>query len=79
MWTLALIMNILHVGYHQLTTNFDFYPFNNIRSYTLKQRIAEVSVNLITMGVPVAALLINIHRLMGIACFFLLFFYAENC
>lgn len=71
MWTIAFILTILHVSYHQVTTNFDFYPFNNIRNYTLKQRIAEASVNLITMGFPVVALLINNHKIVGIACFFL--------
>jgi hypothetical protein len=74
MWTFALIMNLLHLVYHQITSNFDFFPFNNIRSYTPKQRVAEVVVNFITMGFPVVALLINKHSLVKAACFFLGFF-----
>ena len=73
MWTFALIMNILHAGYHQVTTNFDFYPFNNIRAYTAKQRLAEAAVNFVTMGFPLAAVIINTHKLTGIACCFLAF------
>jgi hypothetical protein len=68
MWTFALIMNILHLAYHQVTTNVDLYPFNNIRSYTTGQRIAESTVNFITMGFPLAALIINTQRLVGIGC-----------
>jgi hypothetical protein len=71
MWAIALTLNILHVAYHQLTTNFDFFPFNNIRHYTMKQRIAEVSVNFITMGFPVLSLLLDNHTMIGIACWFL--------
>jgi hypothetical protein len=71
MWIVALILNIVHLAYHQLTTNFDFYPFNNIRNYTPKQRIAEASVNFITMGFPVVAVSLKDHLLTGIACFFL--------
>src|SRR5947199_9860822 len=71
MWTFALIMNILHLSYHQVTTNFDFYPFNNIRTYTAGQRIAEASVNFVTMGFPLAAIILNDHKIIGIACFFL--------
>lgn len=71
MWTIALIFNILHLIYHQLTTNVDFFPFNNIRNYTAKQRIAEASVNFITMGFPIVAIAIKNHILTGIACWFL--------
>jgi hypothetical protein len=71
MWTIALSLNILHLAYHQVTSNIDFFPFNNIRNYTTKQRIAEVSVNFVTMGFPVAAILLKNHLMTGIACWFL--------
>ena len=71
MWAIALTLNIIHLAYHQVTSNFDFFPFNNIRNYTFKQRIAEVSVNLVTMGFPVVAMAIKDHTMIGIACFFL--------
>jgi hypothetical protein len=71
MWAVALSINILHLVYHQATTNLDFFPFNNIRNYTAKQRIAEVSVNLITMGFPVVALLCNNHKMVEISCWVL--------
>jgi len=71
MWAIALTLNIAHVTYHQLTSNFDFFPFNNIRNYTAVQRIAEVSVNFITMGFPVVAIFLKNHTLTGVACWFL--------
>jgi hypothetical protein len=71
MWTVALALNMVHLSYHQLTTNVDLFPFNNIRNYTIRQRIAEVSVNLITMGFPVVAILLKNHTLTGVACWFL--------
>jgi len=71
MWTIALTLNIAHLVYHQVTSNFDFFPFNNIRNYTARQRIAEVSVNFITMGFPVAAIALKNHTFTGVACWFL--------
>jgi len=76
MWTIALIFNILHLAYHQVTTNFDLFPFNNIRHYKKSERIAEVAVNAVTMGFPVLALLTHRHGCIGAACFVLGFLLA---
>ena len=69
MWTFALIVNVLHLSYHQITTNFDFYPFNNIRTYTTKLRVPEASVNFVTMGFSLVAMILNTHKLIGIATY----------
>ena len=68
MWTAALILNILHLAYHQVTTNFDFFPFNNIRHYKPHERIAEAGVNALTMGFPIVALLWRNHTAVIVAC-----------
>lgn len=65
MWLLVLIIQIIHLLYHQITTNFDFFPFNNIKNYTHKQRIIESFVNAITMGFPVVATLLNNKNLIA--------------
>jgi hypothetical protein len=64
-------MNVLHLGYHQATTNCNFYQFNTIRNYTRKQKVAEASVNFIMMGFPAVALIIDTHRIVGVACCYL--------
>jgi hypothetical protein len=68
MWKLALVLNVFHLAYHQVTSNFDFYPFNNIRPYTKFQRIAEVTTAGFLMGFPVVALSLHSHKMIGISC-----------
>src|SRR5262249_37941357 len=71
MWIAALILNIFHLAYHQATTNFDFFPFNNIRHYKTHERIAEAGVNALTIGFPIIALLCHTHKPMFFACWVL--------
>jgi len=71
MFTLAFILNAVHLAYHQATTNFDFFPFNNIRHYKTSERIAEVGVNAITMGFPLLALCLNNGKLVAASCWVL--------
>jgi hypothetical protein len=40
------------VAYHQATTLFDLYPFNNVRDYSVKERLTECLINGITMIMP---------------------------
>lgn len=71
MWTIALALNVIHLAYHQFTTNVDLFPFNNIRHYRKSERMMEVAVNALTMGFPVIALLSHSHKMTGIACWVL--------
>lgn len=59
MWKLTLTVQVAQLLYHQLTTNFDFYPFNNIRKYSRCQRLLESSVNGFMMLLPIGATLLN--------------------
>lgn len=52
MTTVALIFQLCLFLFHQITTVFDFYPFNNVRHYTLNERLVECSVNGVLMAIP---------------------------
>lgn len=71
MFPLALILNVVHLAYHQATTNFDFFPFNNIRHYKTSERIAEAGVNALTMGFPIVAVCLQNKTLITISCWVL--------
>ncbi|ANY69022.1 hypothetical protein BBD42_22950 [Paenibacillus sp. BIHB 4019] len=53
MFMILLIVQLTTFSYHQLTTRFDFYPFNGIRHYSAKERRNEALINGIVMAVPV--------------------------
>jgi len=67
MWMTALLLNIVHLVYHQVTTNVDLFPFNNIRRYKWSERMAEVTLNGLLMGFPVIALSLNDRRWITVA------------
>lgn len=52
MITTALAFQLSLLLFHQATTLFDFYPFNNVRPYTIKERLIECSVNGTLMAIP---------------------------
>jgi hypothetical protein len=52
MYFITLVTQLLLVAYHQATTLFDLYPFNNVRDYTVKERLTECLINGITMIMP---------------------------
>ena len=52
MITITLGAQLLLLVYHQSTTVFDLYPFNNVRSYTLTERLTESLINGLTMIAP---------------------------
>src|SRR5437868_2274894 len=76
MWTIALVLNVVHLAYHQVTTNFDFFPFNNIRNYKTGERIGEAGFNGLVMGFPIVCLCLHSHRLIGLSCWTLGFLVA---
>ena len=72
MKTIALTFQLLHLLYHQITTNVDLYPFNNIKSYTFKERFVEAGFNFVMMSIPVAATLVNNKTFIGVSVLCLL-------
>jgi len=78
MWTLALILHIIHFSYHQLTTHVDLYPFNNIRSYAPPQKIPEVGLHSVIIGFTIVVLYFRKYDLTGIALCGLAFLLIEE-
>ncbi len=71
MFITALTLNIIHLVYHQLTTNFNFFPFNNVRSYTLRQRLKEASIHGGLMTFCIISLIWDNKLVVGIATLYL--------
>jgi hypothetical protein len=49
----AIGLQVALLLFHQVTTLVDIYPFNNVRRYTLSERLMECSVNGVLMVVPI--------------------------
>lgn len=60
----VIAIQLLLLVYHQLTILVDVYPFNNVRHYTIKERITECAVNGVVMLLPVIGFAANIRWLM---------------
>lgn len=75
MSSIALICQILLLAYHQVTTLFDFYPFNGARHLRPRERWAEGSVNGLLMSLPPVGFAFHIRGLMtfGLIYYFVLF------
>ncbi|WP_207492081.1 hypothetical protein [Aridibaculum aurantiacum] len=58
---MLIVLQILLFLYHQVTTLFDLFPLNNVRDYSLKERLEECLVNGLIMAIPPAGLLLNIE------------------
>lgn len=63
----AVFFQLLLLVYHQTTTLFDLYPFNNVRNYPLRLKLAECLVNGIIMAVPPAGYLFGLPWAKGAA------------
>lgn len=61
--------------YHQITTLFDFYPFNGARHYARKEKLAEAGSNFILMSLAPIGFGFHIRGLMifGVVYYFFLF------
>lgn len=72
---LALALQLLLLAYHQLTTLFDFYPFNGARFSPLKERCGEAGFNFALMALPPIGFLFGLSGLMrfGALYYFILF------
>ncbi|WP_018617304.1 hypothetical protein [Segetibacter koreensis] len=50
---IVIVFQLVLLLFHQATTLVNFYPFNNVRNYTIKERLLECFVNGVIMAVPV--------------------------
>jgi hypothetical protein len=64
MLLLALIVQAVLLVYHQVTTLFDFFPFNGVRGSSRAERLGEAAVNFVFMGFPLVGLIVRTHGLM---------------
>jgi hypothetical protein len=72
---LALVLQLMLLGYHQVTTRFDFYPFNGARFAQPGERRAEGGFNLLMMGWPPIGFAFGLSVMMrfGVIFYFVLF------
>ena len=72
---LAVASQILLVAFHQITTWFDFYPFNGVRGYSRNEKLAEAGSNAVLMSLAPIGFIFKIKALMsfGVVYYFLLF------
>jgi hypothetical protein len=71
----VIILQIALLLYHQVTTLFDFFPFNGVRFYSRKETFMEAGVNLVLMSLPVVGFIGHMPFLMkyGVVYYFVLF------
>lgn len=53
MFKLMLLIQLITMIYHQITTLFDFFPFNGVRHYTINERQKEALINGIIMIIAI--------------------------
>jgi hypothetical protein len=73
--TVTVAIQITLLAYHQVTTWFDFYPFNGVRNYSGKEKIAEACSNAVLMSLAPIGFGLRIRPLMGVGVvyYFVLF------
>jgi len=71
----AIFCQLLLLVYHQVTTLFDFFPFNGARHLDRRERFAECSVNGLLMILPPIGFGFHVRWLMtfGLIYYFVLF------
>ena len=69
MYYSLLITQFLTLCYHQLMTRFDFFPFNGVRHYSIKERRKEALVNGIIMILAIILSLTQSPILIGVTGF----------
>jgi hypothetical protein len=71
---LAIVCQIALLGYHQVTTLVDLFPFNGARNYSGRERLAEVGINGVLMSLGPMGFLLGSHGLMlyGVIYYFVL-------
>ena len=66
----AIALQVLLLVYHQLTTLFDFYPFNGVRFSKPKERYAEAGLNFALTVLPPIGYFFGISGLMRFGAVF---------
>jgi len=71
----TIICQVLLLAYHQLTTFLDLFPFNGTRFYSRRERVTEMGVNFLLMGLAIMGSVFHTTGLMlyGVIYYFLLF------
>jgi hypothetical protein len=65
--TVVLASQLLLLVYHQVTTWFDFFPFNGARNYSPKEKMAEAGMNAVLMSLGPIGFGFHIKGLMNFA------------
>jgi hypothetical protein len=73
--TFTVAVQLTLLAYHQVTTWFDFYPFNGARNYSRKEKLAEACSNAVLMSLAPIGFGLRIKTLMGVGVvyYFVLF------
>lgn len=71
----AIFCQLALLGYHQVTTYFDFFPFNGARNYSRKEKLTEGGSNCILMILGPIGFGFHLRGLMiyGVVYYFFLF------
>jgi hypothetical protein len=71
----AVLVQVLLLIYHQLTTWLDLHPFNGARHYSRAERFAEAGVNALLMSLAPIGFACHIKSLMtiGVVYYYVLF------
>src|SRR5690625_1179895 len=62
-----VLIQMLTLCYHQITTRFDLFPFNGARHYVVKERRIEALVNGIIMGIAIVLSITQIPLWIGVS------------
>jgi hypothetical protein len=66
---IVIVFQLILLAFHQVTTLVDLFPFNNVRSYTMKERLNECLVNGIVMAVPPIGFIFGVDWMMTASVF----------
>jgi len=68
---LAITLQIISLLYHQITTLFDFFPFNGVRFYSRREKLADAISGLIVMAIAPIGFIFHVPFLMelGLVCY----------
>jgi hypothetical protein len=71
---IAIAIQLIHLVYHQITTLFDFFPFNGVRFSSWRLRLADAGSAFIPMAVPLVGFILRNPVLMqiGLVCNFVI-------
>jgi hypothetical protein len=75
MITMVILLQVALLLYHQVTTWFDFFPFNGARFYSRRETCIEAGANFIPMALAAAGFIWHLSVLMkfGVVYYFILF------